>query len=156
MFGIGTKKARLHVESYVNMLGQDDHSWVLSHKGLLWNGGRHKTYIKPFKSSIPTKIGLYFDRITGTLSYWKDGVSLGVAFTNLQHIKEPLFPIVSSSSRNTIMSLGVLKRDFHSLQDRCRSSILYYLTHKEQINQLKLPLMIKDFIFEGMENSEEN
>ena len=42
----GTKQARLHVDAFVNMLGEDEHSWGLSHKGLLWHGARHKTYIK--------------------------------------------------------------------------------------------------------------
>ena len=32
MFGIGTREARLHVDAFVNMLGEDEHSWGLSHK----------------------------------------------------------------------------------------------------------------------------
>jgi hypothetical protein len=32
MFGVGTKKARLHVDAFVNMLGEDEHSWGFSHK----------------------------------------------------------------------------------------------------------------------------
>ena len=156
MFGIGTKKARLHVDAFVNMLGEDEHSWGLSHKGLLWNGGRHKQYIKAFRRNIATTIGLYFDGILGTLTYYKDGVSLGVAFTGLQDIKDPLFPIVCSTAAKTEMSLGVLKRDFQSLQDRCRATILSHLTHEEQIDQLKLPLRIKHFISEGLENFQED
>ena len=73
------------------------------------------------------------------------------------------------------MALGVLKRDFlslqvcepfhscvepnfvarsqsFSLQDRCRATVLSQLTHEEQIDQLKLPLRIKHFISEGLEN----
>ena len=50
------------------------------------------------------------------------------------------------------MALGVLKRDFLSLQDRCRATVLAHLTHEEQIDQLKLPLRIKHFISEGLEN----
>ena len=34
------------MDAFVNMLGEDEHSWGLSHKGLLWHGARHKTYIK--------------------------------------------------------------------------------------------------------------
>ena len=29
MFGIGTRRARLHVDAFVNMLGEDDNSWNL-------------------------------------------------------------------------------------------------------------------------------
>ena len=40
----------------------------------------------------------------------------------------------------------------NSLQDRCRATVLSQLTHEEQIDQLKLPLRIKHFISEGLEN----
>ena len=50
------------------------------------------------------------------------------------------------------MSLGLLKREFHSLQDRCRATILGHLSHKEQIDELKLPQRIKLFIYEGLDN----
>ncbi len=33
MFGVATKKARLHVDAFVNLLGEDSQSWGLSHKG---------------------------------------------------------------------------------------------------------------------------
>ena len=42
MFGIGTAKARLHVDAFVNMLGEDEQSWGLSHKGLVWHKGQHR------------------------------------------------------------------------------------------------------------------
>ena len=156
MFGIGTRKARLHVDAFVNMLGEDENSWGLSHKGLLWHGGHHKQYIKPFRENIATTIGLYFDGVSGTLTYFKDNVCLGVAFTGLHDITEPLYPIVCSTAAKTEMALGVLKRDFQSLQDRCRATILSHLTHEEQIDHLKLPLRIKHFISEGLENFQED
>lgn len=156
MFGIGTREARLHVDAFVNMLGEDEHSWGLSHKGLLWHGGQNKQYIKPFRENIATTIGLFFDGVIGTLTYYKDGQCLGTAFTSLNEITEPLFPIVCSTAAKTEMSLGLLKRDFQSLQDRCRATILSHLTHEEQIDQLKLPLRIKTFISEGLENFQED
>ena len=94
--------------------------------------------------------------VAGTLTYFKDGVCLGVAFTGLQDVKDQLYPIVCSTAAKTEMSLGLLKRDFQSLQDRCRASILSQLTHEEQIDQLKLPLRIKHFISEGLENFQED
>ncbi len=33
MFGVATKRARLHVDAFVNILGEDNQSWGLSHKG---------------------------------------------------------------------------------------------------------------------------
>jgi len=156
MFGIGTKKARLHVDAFVNMLGEDNQSWGLSHKGLLWHGAQNRQYVKCFRENIATTIGLYFDGVAGTLSYYKDNVSLGVAFTGLQDMKEPLYPIVCSTAAKTEMSLGMLKRDFVNLQDRCRASVLRHLTHEEQIDQLRLPIRIKQYISEGLENFQED
>ena len=152
MFGIGTKVARLHVDAFVNMLGEDDNSWGLSHKGLLWHGGRSKQYVKPFVENIATTVGLYFDGVSGSLTFFKDKVCLGVAFTGLQEVKEPLFPIICSTAVRTEMALGVLRREFHSLQDRCRASILSRLTAKEQIDSLGLPVRVKHFVSMGLEN----
>lgn len=156
MFGIGTKKARLHVDAFVNMLGEEESSWGLSHKGLLWHGGKHRQYVKCFRENIATTIGLYFDGVSGTLSYYKDNLCLGVAFSGLNEVTEPLYPVVCSTAAKTEMSLGVLKRDFVNLQDRCRATILKQLTHEEQIDQLCLPIRIKQFISEGLENFQED
>jgi SPRY domain-containing SOCS box protein 3 len=83
-------------------------------------------------------------------------VCLGVAFTGLNEVAEPLYPIVCSTAAKTEMALGVLKRDFVNLQDRCRATILAQLTHEEQIEQLCLPLRIKQYISEGLENFQED
>lgn len=152
MFGIGTRHARLHVDAFVNMLGEDTHSWGLSHKGFLWHEAKYKMYTKPFRENVATTIGVYFDGINGTLTYFKDGVSLGVAFTGLNDIKEPLFPIICSTAAKTEMALGVMKRDFSCLRDRCRSIILKHLTKEEQIHELELPRTLKQFISEGLED----
>ena len=116
MLGIGTKQSRLHVDAFINMLGEDSQSWGLSHKGLLWHNGLHRGYTRPFKENVATTIGLYFDGVAGTLTYFKDGVSLGVAFTGLDKITEPLYPMICSTAAKTEMSLGVMRREFVSLQ----------------------------------------
>ena len=51
---------RLHVDAFVNMLGEEETSWGLSHKGLLWHAGRHKTYIKPFRWGPLFLLYLYY------------------------------------------------------------------------------------------------
>ena len=152
MFGIGTKKARLHVDGFVNMLGEDINSWGMSHKGLLWHGGKYRQYTKPFQKNVATTIGVFFDGLEGTLTFYKDNICLGVAFNNLQKINEPLYPIVCSTAAKTEMMLGVLKRDFISLQDRCRASILTCITQEQQIDNLQLPVSLKKYILEGMVN----
>ena len=69
MFGIGTKKARLHVDGFVNMLGEDINSWGMSHKGLLWHGGKYRQYTKPFQENVVTTIGVFFDGLEGTPTF---------------------------------------------------------------------------------------
>ncbi len=46
MFGVGTRDCRLHVDAFVNMLGEDERSWGLSHKGFLWHAGKNRMYTK--------------------------------------------------------------------------------------------------------------
>lgn len=86
MFGIGTEKTRLHADSFINLLGEDTNSWGLSHKGVLWHGGVALMYTKRFKENTPTTIGILFNGIEGTLTYYKDGVCLGVAFSGLDKV----------------------------------------------------------------------
>lgn len=88
MFGIGTKKARLHVNAFTNLLGEDKNGWGLSHKGLLWHGGIARNYTKRFKENQATRIGILFDGIAGTLTYYKDDVCLGIAFRGLNEVSE--------------------------------------------------------------------
>lgn len=87
MFGIGTRKAKLHADSFKNMLGEDFNGWGLSHKGLIWHGGIGLRYTKCFKENQATTIGILFDGIDGTLTYYKDGQCLGVAFRGLNKVK---------------------------------------------------------------------
>ena len=150
MFGIGTKKARLHVDGFVNMLGENINSWGMNHKGFLWHGGKYRWYTKPFQENVATTIGVFFDGIEGTLTFYKDNICLGIAFNNLQKINESLYPIVCSTAAKTEMMLGVLKRDFISLQDRCRASILTCISQEQQIDNLELPVSLKKYILEGM------
>ena len=69
--------------------------------------------------------------------------SLGVAFTGLNEISEPLYPMICSTAAKTEMSLGVMKREFLSMQDRCRATIIRSLTNEGQIEQLLLPRTLK-------------
>lgn len=103
MFGIGTKAARLHVNSFTNLLGEDKNGWGLSHKGLIWHNGCTKQFCNRFKENEATKIGILFDGIAGTLTYYKDDLCLGIAFRGLNEVREPLYPIVCSTAAKTEM-----------------------------------------------------
>ncbi len=118
MFGIATKQARLHANSFINMLGEDEHGWGLSHKGLIWHNGHWKYFTKPFRENVATTIGLLFDAGQGTLSYFRDGIPLGIAFTGLNMIQEDLFPMICSTAAKTEMTVCNQRREFYNLQER--------------------------------------
>lgn len=150
MFGIATRGARLHVDSFTNLLGEDSNGWGLSHKGLLWHGGTWYHYTKPFRENEATTVGILFDGVNGTLTYYKDGKCLGVAFRGLNEIKDNLFPMVCSTAAKTEMTLAGMKRDFVNLQDRCRAVIIKCIPDKFAIDELLIPPRIKHYLHEGM------
>lgn len=43
-------------------------------------------YTKGFRENHPTQIGVLYDGIEGTLTYYKDGKCLGVAFRGLDKV----------------------------------------------------------------------
>ena len=98
MFGNGTRKARLFSESYLDLIGEDNQSWGLSHIGLIHHDGKFSEYTEPFKLGNPTTIGILFDGTKGTLTYYKDEIYLGITFSNLGKITDSLYPIISSSA----------------------------------------------------------
>ena len=51
--------------------------------------------------------------------------------------------MICSTAAKTEMSLGVMKREFLSMQDRCRATIIRSLTNEDQIEQLLLPRSLK-------------
>lgn len=150
MFGIGTKKARLHVNAFTNLLGEDKNGWGLSHKGLLWHGGIARNYTKRFKENQATRIGILFDGVAGTLTYYKDDVCLGIAFRGLNEIREPLYPVVCSTAAKTEMVLTESRRDFVNLQDRCRAVIIKHIKTREKLDRLNLPYCITNYLAEAL------
>lgn len=156
MFGIGTKNARLGSTSFTNLLGEDKNSWGLSHKGLLWHDGKNQKFCRPFRENFPTTVGLLFDGVYGTLTYFKDGVCLGVGFRDLQKIKEPLYPIISSTSARTVMTLQSTEHEFVNLQDRCKAVILENVKPIKKIQSLPLPFRIQEYLMEDGEPDDFN
>jgi len=151
MFGVASPAARLHVDAFVNLLGEDEHSWALSHKGFLWHGGKARPYTKPFPENECTTVGLLLDRDCGTLTYFKDGHCLGVAFTGLDQDRVPaLYPAVCSTAAKTQMTLTSAARSFSSLQDRCRAVIAALLRSQKELAGLPLPHTLKRYIGQSL------
>ncbi|XP_059221826.1 SPRY domain-containing SOCS box protein 3 [Stomoxys calcitrans] len=150
MFGIGTRKARLHANSFRNMLGENEHGWGLSHKGVLWHKGIALIYTDRFKENQATVVGLLFDGIEGTLTYYKDGECLGVAFRGLDKIKEPLYPIVCSTAAKTEMTLKSTRSEIGHLQDMCRAEVMKHIRTRHDLTKLKLPSIITNYLSEAI------
>ena len=150
MVGISTKEANLHLNEWVNLLGQDDQSWAMSHKGLLWHNGKSRRYTDECEVLEPVLIGVLFDGYKGTLTYYKDTECLGVAFTGLDKVEKELFPTISSTGGDSRINLALAVREYTGLQDRCRAAILSKIgNNKKAINSLPLPNKIKEYIEEG-------
>ena len=85
----------------------------------------------------------YYDTQFSSLTSPINLHSLGIAFTGLHEVTEPLYPMICSTAAKTEMSLGVMKREFMSMQDRCRATIIRSLTNERQIEELQLPKSLK-------------
>ncbi|XP_076462083.1 SPRY domain-containing SOCS box protein 3-like [Babylonia areolata] len=152
MFGVATRRARLHADSFHNLLGEDGHSWGLSHKGLAWHGGRSRPFCPPFTENVAVCVGLVYDGKEGTLAFYKDGESLGVAFRGVYPLgEEDLFPALCSTAAKTEMTLGVTRRAFLSLQDRCRAAVVQQMGkvgRGRETHRLPLPRVLCRYVGE--------
>lgn len=73
-------------------------------------------------------------------------------------VRENLYPIVSSTAAKTEMRLGGLKRDFVSLQDRCRAVIISNLGKSgldSALEGIKLPVSIRQYLSEALHTTAE-
>ncbi|XP_077142971.1 SPRY domain-containing SOCS box protein 3-like [Ranitomeya variabilis] len=144
MVGVGTSRATLCASSfqYINLLGLDADSWGLSYKGKIWHGGSSRQYTEPFYEE-GTLIGLHLNMEDGTLTFYKDRQSLGVAFTGLHKVQLPLFPMASSTSPGTELALGRRCCTLPSLEERCLSTLARNLTRKDCADLLPLPEFVR-------------
>ncbi|XP_043561442.1 SPRY domain-containing SOCS box protein 3 isoform X1 [Chiloscyllium plagiosum] len=144
MVGAGTRHAHLHLGNYtfINMLGMDSESWGLSHKGITWHDGHSRQYTEPFYEKA-TIIGVDLNLYDGTMTFYKNGCNLGVAFTGLNKVGAPLYPIVTSTTAETELQLGMRSCRFMSLQEQCLYTVIQHLIDKVHIDTLPLPAYIR-------------
>ena len=124
--------------------------WLLGNYGCLhkYNGGYSRTnFIKPLlkQSKIETVIGVLQDINLRTLLYYKNGVSLGVAFREIDHEHYDLFPCVLGGD-GTSMTLGRRFRSFNNLQDRCRATIMREIYNESDTDLLPIPMCTKRYL----------
>ena len=124
--------------------------WVLDNYGCLHKHNRgyyQPDFTEHFyeQPKTETVIGVLLDRNLGTLSYYKNGVSLGVAFREINDKQYDLFPCVKGS-HGTRMTLGRRFRSFNNLQDRCRATIMREIYNKSDTDLLPIPKSIKRYL----------
>ncbi|XP_052009194.1 SPRY domain-containing SOCS box protein 3 isoform X3 [Xyrauchen texanus] len=118
--------------------GMDSQSWGLSYKGFIWHNGRSEKYTEPFYERN-TVIGVLLDLSAGTLTFYRNGVNLGVAFTSLEQVNKALFPLVSSTAPETELQLGLRTQRMSSLQEQCIHTITQCLLPYRHAHELPLP-----------------
>ncbi|XP_068115556.1 SPRY domain-containing SOCS box protein 3-like [Hyperolius riggenbachi] len=144
MVGVGTGRAALHAGNfqYVNLLGMDSQSWGLSYKGAVWHGSTSRRYTEPFYDK-GTVIGVLLNMEEGTLTFFKDRQSLGVAFSGLHKVQPPIYPMVSSTSPGTELALGLCCCSLPTLEERCLSTLACSLAQGGSADELPLPASVR-------------
>lgn len=148
MVGIGTAEARVRSGTFEPIIGEDGESWGLCHKGYIHHNGEKQRYCTAFTENMPTVIGVLFNGHEGTVTFYKDGISLGVAFSEVNLCKKWIYPMVSSTAAKTVMRVQNMRRGFEGLQDLCRDVILRNLTEPSDVLSLPLPYHMKKFVFQ--------
>lgn len=151
MVGVGTEDAALQSKTcqYTNLVGQDSESWGLSYKGTIWHAGQSRKFCEPFYAQ-DTVIGVHLDLTQGNLTFYKDGVCLGTAFTGLGASRHRrLYPIVCSSAAETEVALGTMCYRVGQpsrLQGECLEKIRSSLYSVDGVDSLPLPSVMKKYL----------
>lgn len=147
MVGVATKKAILHTDNFVNLIGLDGESWGLSHKGQLWHQGASRPYCRPLYEERVV-IGVHLNLYDGTVHFYRNGVNLGLAFSGLNNLSAmtELFPVVSSTATSTELEVGVRIGRYQSLQLECLAIIARKLYSPHDVDPLPLPAMLKSHL----------
>ena len=124
------------------LVGIDNHSWGLSYTGILRHAGESKHYTSRFFDR-DTIIGVKLNLYDGTLTYFKSGECLGVAFTGLNQLAEPLFPLISSTAEDTELEVVSQKCRYQSLEHKCLVAIARRMRQKSDVSRLPLPLSLR-------------
>jgi len=105
MFGIGKRDSRLSSPTvFVNLLGADQHSYGLSHKGTIHHNKTIAKYCEPFEERQSAVVGVLFNGPKRELSYFVNGTYMGVAFEDFD-LKDAYYPMISSTSQRSCFNV---------------------------------------------------
>lgn len=144
--GIGNRKAKVNSIGYLNLLGIDKNSYGLNHNGQAWHSGKTTSFCSAWNKDVSNQtitIGCLFNGFTGQLSYYKNGVLLGVAFESID-MSESLYPMVSSTVAQSGFRLELACETFPSLKEMCRKSVVN--CQKIDLEREILPRSVLEFL----------
>lgn len=139
--GLGNKTANKKAFGYLNLLGSDSNSYGLSHDGRTWHNNQSNQFCSSWNES-QVKIGCLFDGFTGKLSFFRNGLPLGIAFENI-NMKNDLFPMVSSTVAQSAFRFECVYESFPSLMDLCRKTVR---SSQVQLSNEVLPISVIKFL----------
>lgn len=127
-------------------------SWILSQNGLVYHAAKPTVYTTPFKLGREFTMGFLFDSSAGTLSYYKNGEYLGVAFNNMREPSGlPLFPMIcSSNSARVRLTLKNVRTELPTMKERCRDILIRVLESPKDgsgnVRLIVLPTPLRDYV----------
>ena len=126
MIGVGSSSVNLdrYKSQFCSLIGKEVDSWGISYFGTVHHNGTTKNYCSKFERGAV--IGCHLDLWKGTLSFFKNGIPLGIAFDGL--LGKQLFPMISSTAARTKMKLVCCYKTSFSLQYMCCKEISKQIT----------------------------
>uniref|UniRef100_A0A0N5A3K4 B30.2/SPRY domain-containing protein n=1 Tax=Parastrongyloides trichosuri TaxID=131310 RepID=A0A0N5A3K4_PARTI len=144
MFGIATHSADLWSrEDLSDLIGIDNNSWGINHRGYGIHGGKKKPVTKSFpKEWSGEYVGLMFNGFGkyGTLTYFLRGRNMGIIFDKIP-LDETLYPVVSSTGQFTEFRINKCLQTFipvPELKTVIRGKILDLINSPSNIDNLTL------------------
>ena len=148
VMGLASKRS-MKSPSFTNWLGQDQESWAISHRGVLWHNKERRSYFtEPFRTGKSLKVGFLFSPVKKTLTIFRENQMIGVAFRDIQSDHE-LYPTFVVSGKNVRVAMTAW-RPHETLKDWCRTSILRNLNQPKChmcIEKLNLPRSLINYVF---------
>ncbi|KAH7730978.1 SPRY domain SOCS box-containing protein [Aphelenchoides avenae] len=151
MFGIGTVEAGVYVPLCFDcLLGVDDQSYGLSHKGTGQHNGQQETLCGPFPEEHFTTVGMLFDGPARRLQYYLNGCPLPAVFENIVFDERVYYPMVSSTAQGTVLMLKNLRasvpRTMRSLTELSVNAVAKHAGQFGALEHLALPQCLKDAV----------
>ncbi|XP_005112396.1 uncharacterized protein LOC101850528 [Aplysia californica] len=149
MVGVGTANVdlRKYHNVFYSMLGTDMDSWGISYDGRVQHGGKKREYCSRFGQGAI--IGVHLDMWHGTLAFFKNRQSLGIAFRGLRG--RTLFPMACSTAARSGMRV-ISSRSFPmSLQFLCCRRLRQFVpAHLSVLDSLAMPPGLRAFLANNM------